>query len=115
MGCQTTITKKIRKQGGDCVIGLKGNQGNLHAEAINFFDQALDVGAQEAGCEYAKTVEKGHGRIEEREIWVTSDLGWLESVEEWNGLRSLICIKSTRHEQVKTTVEMRYYISSLLT
>jgi len=114
MGCQTTITKKIRKQGGDYVIGLKGNQGNLHAEAINFFDQALDVGAQEAGCEYAKTVEKGHGRIEEREIWVTSDLSWLESVEEWNGLRSLICIKSTRHEKGKTTVELRYYISSLL-
>ena len=114
MGCQTAITKKIQDQRGDYVIGLKGNQGNLHAEAVNFFEQAIDVGAEEAGCGYAKTVEKDHGRIEEREIWVTTDLSWLERIEEWEGMKSLICVKSTRHEKGKTTVEMRYYISSLL-
>lgn len=114
MGCQTAIMQKIREQGGDYVIGLKGNQGNLHAEAINFFSQAMNVGAQEAGCEYANTIEKGHGRIEEREIWVTSDLEWLEGVEEWDGLKSFICVKSTRHEKGVMTTEMRYYISSLV-
>jgi predicted transposase YbfD/YdcC len=113
MGCQTAITKKIREQKGDYVIGLKGNQGNLHAEAVNFFDQAIDVAIQETGCSYAKTVEKGHGRIEEREIWATSDLAWLEGVEAWSGLKSLICVRATRHEKGKTTVERRYYISSL--
>lgn len=114
MGCQTTIAKKIQERGGDYVLGLKGNQGNLYAEAINFFDQAVNVGAEEAGCSYAKMVEKGHGRIEEREIWVTSDLNWLKEVPEWDGLKSLICVKSTRQEKEKTTIEMRYYISSLL-
>ena len=114
MGCQTAITKKVRDQRGDYVIGLKGNQGRLHDEAVNFFDQAIDVGAQEAGCSYAKTVEKGHGRIEERETWITSDLAWLEGVEGWDGLKSLICVRSTRHEKGKTTVERRHYISSLL-
>ena len=113
MGCQTAITKKIREQGGDYVLGLKGNQGNLHAEAINFFDQAVDAAVQETGCSYAKTIEKGHGRIEEREIWVTSDLSWLEGFECWSGLKSLICVRSTRHKNGKTNVERRYYISSL--
>src|SRR5271157_2910868 len=55
MGCQTAIAQKIRDQKGNYVIGLKGNQGNLHAEAINFFDQAMNVEAQESGCQYAKT------------------------------------------------------------
>lgn len=114
MGCQTAITKKIRGQGGDYVLGLKGNQGILHAEAANFFDQAIDVGALESGCSYAKTVEKEHGRIEEREIWVTSNLDWLKGVDEWDGLKSLICVKSIRHEKGKTTVERRHYISSML-
>ena len=113
-GCQTAIVKKIREQRGDYVIGLKGNQGYLHAEVFNFFDQAFDVGALEAGCGYAKTIEKDHGRIEEREIWVTSDLEWLKCTQEWDGLKSLICVKSTRHEKGKTTTETRYYISSLL-
>ena len=115
MGCQTKITKKIKEQKGDYVIGLKGNQGTLHAEAVIFFDQAMDVRAQEAECKYTKTLEKGHGRIEEREIWITSDLHWLDGIENWDGLKSLICIKSTRHEKEKTSMEMRYYISSLST
>ena len=114
MGCQTVITAKIRERKGDYVLGLKGNQGTLHAEAINFFEQVIDAGAEEAGCSYAKTIEKDHGRIEEREIWVTSDLGWLSGIEAWEGLRSLICVRSTRHEKGKTTIEKRYYISSLL-
>jgi predicted transposase YbfD/YdcC len=113
MGCQTAITKKIQEQRGDYVLGLKGNQGTLHAEAVNFFDQVIEVGAEEAECSYAKTVEKDHGRIEEREIWVTSNLEWLENIENWVGLKSLACVRSTRHEKGKTTVEMRYYISSL--
>lgn len=114
MGCQTAITKKIRSQKGDYVIGLKRNQGKLHDETVNFFDQAIDFSTQETGCSYAKTVEKGHGRIEEREVWVNSDLTWLEGFANWDGLKSLICVKSTRHEKGKTTVERRYYISSLL-
>lgn len=115
MGCQTEIAKKIRDGRGDYVLGLKGNQGTLHAEAVNFFDQAIAVGAEEAGCECHNTVEKGHGRIEERELWMTSNLEWLEGRDKWEGLQSLICVRSTRHEKGKTTVEKRYYISSLRT
>jgi predicted transposase YbfD/YdcC len=113
MGCQTAIAEKIQDLGGDYVLGLKGNQETLHAEAVNFFNQVMDVGADEAGCSYAKTVEKDHGRIEEREVWVTSDLEWLGSIAEWKGLKSLICVQATRYEKGKTSVEKRYYISSL--
>lgn len=115
MGCQTAIAKKIRGNRGDYVLGLKGNQGTLHAEAVNFFDQAIEVGMEEAGCEYHNTVEKGHGRIEKREVWITSSLEWLEGSDEWEGLQSLVCVRSTRQEKGKTTVEKRYYISSLRT
>lgn len=115
MGCQTEIAKKIIEQKGNYVIGLKGNQGTLHAEAVNFFDQAMAVGAKEAECDLYKTIEKGHGRIEEREIWIKSNLSWIEGIKNWKGLKSLICIKSTRHKKEKTSVEMRYYISSICT
>jgi predicted transposase YbfD/YdcC len=115
MGCQTAIAGAIYDQKGDYVLGLKGNQATLHDEAMNFFDQVIEVKAEEAGCSYAKTTEKDHGRIEERAIWVTSDLEWLGNIEAWKGLKSLICIRSTRHEKGKTTIEKRYYISSLKT
>lgn len=113
MGCQTAIAEQICEQGGDYVLGLKGNQGTLHAEAINFFEQAIEVDVEESGCSYASTLEKDHGRIEQREICSTSRLDWLENRAEWKGLKSLICVQSTRQEKGKTSVERRYYISSL--
>lgn len=51
----------------DCLIGLKGNQGNFQAEAKNFFDQAREVEYEEVDVErYIPSPEKGDGRIEQR-------------------------------------------------
>jgi len=114
MGCQTEITKQIQEQGGDYTIALKGNQGTLHAEAVNFFQQAMEVTPEESGCDFWREIEKNRGRIEERQMWACS-LDWLdaEQLERWTGLKSLACIKSTRIHKGKTTVEYRYYMSSL--
>lgn len=37
MGCQTTIANKIVDDGGDYVLSVKGNQGNLHEQIEDFF------------------------------------------------------------------------------
>lgn len=112
-GCQTDIVDKIRNGGGDYMIALKGNQGTLYAEASNFFTQAKEVGYEDADCKTSVSCEKGHGRIEERAVAVTSQLDWLECKENWKGLKSLIEITSRRTIQGKTTEERRFYISSL--
>jgi predicted transposase YbfD/YdcC len=111
-GCQKEIAKEIRSLGADYILALKGNQGNLNAEAANFFDQALQVTPKEAGCDYSESVEKNRGRLEKREIWITQELDWLPQREDWVDLNALICIKSTRKIKDKETVEMRYYIAS---
>jgi len=112
MGCQKEIVHDIRERGGHYIIALKGNQGNLHAEALNFFDQARSADYQDVPCSRATTANIGHGRIEKREIVVTTDLQWLECRNEWRDLTTLIEIKSTRTIKGKTTEESRYYISS---
>ena len=81
-GCQRGIAKKIREKGGDYTLALKGNQGTLHAEAKNFYSQAREVGFADANCKVSKTLDKGHGRIEEREVVVTNDLSWLDTRRE---------------------------------
>lgn len=114
MGCQKEIVKQIREKEGDYVIALKGNQGSLHAEAENFFQQATEVAPEESGCDYASSIEKNRGRIEERQIWsCTPDWLSTEQLEGWIDLRILVCVKSTRTHKGKTTHEFRYYISSL--
>ena len=116
MGCQKEIVKQIREQEGNYVIALKGNQGILHAEAENFFQQAMDVTPMEAGCDFSSSIEKNRGRVEERQVWTCSVEDWLkpEQIEKWVDLKTLVCIKSTRTRKGKTTQELRYYISSLL-
>jgi len=112
-GCQKEIAKKIREKEGDYTLALKGNQGTLHAEAENFFIQAEGVGfTEDTHCATATTLEKGHGRIEERKIVVTNNLDWLDARAEWIDIKSMIQVTSTRICQGKESEEKRYYISS---
>ncbi len=67
-GGQKKITAQIRDKQGDCVLALKGNQGNLHAGAENFFMQSLQVTPEEALCEKYIKEEKSRGRLETREV-----------------------------------------------
>lgn len=112
-GCQTDIADKIRNKGGNYMIALKGNQSTLHAEAKNFFMQAREAEYEDANCKTSSSCEKGHGRIEERKVAITSQLEWLECRENWKDLKSLIEITSRRTVKGKTTEERRFYISNL--
>ena len=112
-GCQKKIVEDIRRAGGDYVIALKGNQGTLHDEAQNFFDQAKEVEYEETECTRVKEVEKAHGRIEEREVVVASNLEWLGCREQWRDLKTLIEVNSRREIRGKVSKEKRHYISSL--
>lgn len=112
-GCQKSIVEEIRTAGGNYVIALKGNQGTLHAEAQNFFDQAREAEYEGTECAKTKAIEKAHGRIEERETIVTNNLEWLDCREHWRDLTSLIEVTTLREMKGKVSEEKRYYISNL--
>ncbi len=95
------VIEQIRNQGGDYLIALKGNQGNLHAEAMNFFVQALLVTPEEADCDYWRIEETSHGRHEIRKVWTTDDLSWLPQKDDWLDLRSLMCLRLTRASRLR--------------
>lgn len=111
-GCQKKIAQQIREQGGDYMLALKANQGNLHAEVENFFKQAIKVNSEESHCDYSLSEEKNRNRWEKREVWSTDELSWLPQKDAWVDLKSIVCVKSTRTIKNKTSVELRYYISS---
>ena len=111
-GCQIDIVKKIRKEEGNYVIALKGNQKTLQVETETFFTQARETGHK--NCLVNFSCEKGHGRIEEREVVVTNQLDWLTCRSKWKDLTSLIEVTSRRTIKGKTTEERRFYISNLV-
>jgi hypothetical protein len=59
-----------------------------------------------------KTLDKGHGRVEERQIAVINSLDWFQRHSEWMDLTSMVEVTSTRLWKGKKTIEKRYYISS---
>jgi predicted transposase YbfD/YdcC len=113
-GCQKVIVKQIREKKGDYLIALKGNQGLLHDEVTNFFEQAVVVKPEEADCDYWCSEEKTRGRQEKREVWTTGSIDWIPQLKDWRDLQSIVCVRLTKIEKGKITRESRYYISSLL-
>ncbi len=115
MGCQRKIAKKIVKEKkADYVLALKGNQSGLFEDVKSLFERAQEMEFE--NCEYHKTEERGHGRIEVRECWTLSVpeyLADIRSLEDWWGLRTIIMVKSKRVVNHKISEESRYYISSL--
>ena len=109
MGTQKEIVKKIRQKGADYVLALKGNQGTLYA-GVKLYFQDTEILSK---CDYHKTVEKARGGIEKREYWQTNDIVWLPQKKDWTGIKSIAMTRNTIIKNGKTTIEERYFISSL--
>ena len=86
MGCQKHIAEVIIDKGADYVFSLKGNQGRLHNDVELFFQEQRKENFKDVVVDYHETVDGGHGRIETRRYWTTSDIGWLQGKEDWKGL-----------------------------
>ena len=114
IGCQTEIVREIVAKEADYVISLKGNQGNVHQQVKQYLDWAERIKFQEIEFDYYETLSKGHGRIEKRRCWVTTEIDWLEQRADWANLKSIIMVEAER-EVIggQKTVERRYFISSL--
>src|SRR3954447_10285683 len=113
MGCQKEIARTIRGRQADYLLALKGNHERLFERVVAFFEGACAHGRKEGGIRYHREWSEGHGRVECRRCWATSDLSWLEGREEWTDLRSVVLIESERFIGESLAVEERYYLSSL--
>ncbi|HED06399.1 MAG TPA: ISAs1 family transposase [Ignavibacteria bacterium] len=109
MGCQKNIAKLIRKKKADYILALKGNQSALKEQVAGAFNHIVPHSE-------SKSIDKGHGRIEERKCTVITDFGLIEEADKWKDLNSIIKIASKRTEVLtgKESQEIRYYISSCL-
>lgn len=124
MGCQKTIAREIHDADADYVLALKGNQETVHEEVKTHLDAALleRTAPRPAGARLSvgaatlaewETVEKDHGRIETRRYYQSAELDWFADRAKWEGLRSVGMVEAIREAGGQTSVERRYYLSSL--
>jgi predicted transposase YbfD/YdcC len=124
MGCQKKIAQEIVEADADYVLALKGNQEKVHEEVKSFLDTSLEekqrarpkgasVPKEVVALQEWETVEKDHGRFEIRRYYQSDYLGWFADREKWERLHSVGMVESMREIDGKSTVERRYYLSSL--
>lgn len=114
MGCQKEIAAEIVRREADYVLALKGNHSGLLDDVQQLFAYAAETNY--ADCDYHKTIDKDHGRIEIRECWTTSHpdyFPFLRNLSDWTNLRTLVMVRTERRQADKNSVEVRYYLSSL--
>jgi predicted transposase YbfD/YdcC len=114
MGCQTAIAGQIVAGGGDYGLALKANQPTLHELVAHHFAVTTTLPDPQAAT--AHTVDTGHGRLEIRTCRATANpavLAWLDPDQAWPGLRSIATVTGARRIGDQTTIETRYYLSSL--
>jgi len=109
MGCQKNITKNIIDGGGNYAIAVKENQPKLHAQISQHFNNLFDM-QYNKHVDVSVSEEKNRGRVETRKCMVTSNIDWLNGKEGW---QSIVVIESKRTVNEITSIEKRYYISSL--
>lgn len=120
MGCQKKIAANIIDRHADYVLALKGNHETVHEEVREFFADAVPPCATqcadtvtEGTMDFHQTIEKGHGRIETRLYWQSTDIAWFQDKELWKGLMSFGMVESIRQEKEKRTIERRLYLCSV--
>jgi predicted transposase YbfD/YdcC len=105
MGCQKEIAGYIDKERGSYVLAVKDNQKSLHEQIKQAFRQ-MPIASSHS------TLDKGHGRIEERVCSTITDLRFVDESVNWAGLTTLVQIVNTTTAKDKTTSQTRYFISN---
>jgi predicted transposase YbfD/YdcC len=119
-GCYRGIAAQVVDQKGDYVLAVKDNQPTLRQDLERLFTEALDTRRrsrdelERPALTSIREADGGHGRVDERVVYVAHDLDWLTTREQWKGLAGAIMVESRRTNVVtsKETIERRYYITS---
>ncbi|HEX3049703.1 MAG TPA: ISAs1 family transposase [Aggregatilineaceae bacterium] len=112
IGCQKTIVKQIREQEADYVVTVKGNQPKLQQHLLEAFAAADAQGWVMASPAYCETLDKRHGRIEQRQCWVLAETQ--AQASGWQDCQTLVRIRRVIYRSgAEPSDETHYYITSL--
>ncbi len=112
--CQRRISAQVVEAGGDYLFVVDANQPTLLADMQQLFAPPPPVsaghGAPPLAERQARQVSKGHGRVEVREIRVSSELA---DYLDWPYLQQVFEVRRTWTQKGVTKQEVHYGITSL--
>ena len=105
MMCQTTLADIIIGKGGDYCFPVKNNQPTLLDSLTCLFNG-------NGNFKEATITEKGHGRIEIRRYFFSTDVRDLDPENRWRGLKAVGCVERTVEVNGQKSEETHYFILS---
>ena len=111
MGCQKAIVHDIVEGGGSFVIAVKDNQPKLREAVVEHLAEQLQHDLDEVEHQSHETIDKGHGRKEERSYFVSKIPEDFPVKAEWPEVNAVgYAMRLTQQADGKRSLEVRYYI-----
>ena len=99
----------VHRYNGYYQISIKGNTPVVLQDLEDFF---AGEGIDRSEFQYYKEVNKGHGRLEVREIWSSTQMNeWFE--KDWAGTAQVFMIRKSVKEKGEEAIKVSYGITNL--
>jgi predicted transposase YbfD/YdcC len=99
----------VQGYGGYYLTIVKKNQPQMYEDLVDFFD---DPDAEQEEWQYARSVHKGHGRLEIRELWASTQMNeWFET--QWAGVAQVFRLRRYVKDGDKEREELVYGLTNL--
>lgn len=119
MGCQKEIVKQIREKKADYLLPLKANHGNLY-EALSTWHQTMKASNwQNITYNSAASLEDGHGRHEQRQLWaipvreLKNHPQLCQELKPWKDVQTIVVIWRRRRTFGNEVTEVHFFLTSL--
>jgi len=99
----------VHIMGGYYMIPIKDNHPAVRQDLILFF---ADKGRDQSEFHSYKETNKGHGRLETREIWTSTQMNGFFA-KDWAGIAQVYMIKRTVKEKGEERIEIVYGMTNL--
>jgi predicted transposase YbfD/YdcC len=113
IACNPKIAAAVVDAGADYLIAVKANQPGLMGEIERFFDDP-----QSPPPDRDADTDKGHGRVEERRVAVSTKVDWLKGERRFPGeyrlpkIAAIVMVESETFEKGSATKSRRFYVTS---
>jgi predicted transposase YbfD/YdcC len=108
-----TVKKIVKENKADYVVVLKENHPILYGEVQEYFLDEEKNGFKNEKIESYRTFEKGHGRIEERIYYYSTDIKWIDAKEEWEKMNGIGMVIRRTEEKGNKTEERTFHFGSV--
>ena len=109
IGTQEEIVNKIVDKKAHYVLPVKDNQKELRKQIKSQFESYNNLYGN-SEIYHEKTIEKDHGRIEEREYFLCYDISKIKDKEKWKTVKSIAYTRVSRTYNDETVITDNYYI-----